>query len=131
MPAQDRPLSPHLQVYRPQLTSVLSIIHRLTGVALAFGTLLLVYWLVAVASGAAAYDTAQGLIGSVLGRLLLFGWSVALFYHLCNGIRHLIWDAGFLLELPAVTRSGWAVVVATLALTLISWVAGYAARGSL
>ena len=131
MPAPDRPLSPHLQVYRPQLTSVLSIIHRLTGVALAFGTLLLVYWLVAVASGAAAYDTAQGLIGSVLGRLLLFGWSVALFYHLCNGIRHLIWDAGFLLELPAVTRSGWAVVVATLALTLISWVAGYAARGSL
>ncbi|MCH8270708.1 MAG: succinate dehydrogenase, cytochrome b556 subunit [Planctomycetes bacterium] len=131
MPAQDRPLSPHLQVYRPQLTSVLSIVHRLTGVALAFGTLLLVYWLVAVASGAAAYDTAQGLIGSVLGRLLLFGWSLALFYHLCNGIRHLFWDAGFLLELPAVTRSGWAVVVATLALTLISWVAGYAAMGSL
>ncbi len=131
MSARDRPLSPHLQVYRPQLTMVLSITHRLTGVALAFGTLLLVYWLVAVASGAAAYDTAQGLIGSVLGRLLLFGWSVALFYHLCNGIRHLIWDAGYLLDLPAVYRSGWAVVVATLALTLISWVAGYAAMGSL
>ena len=131
MPAQDRPLSPHLQVYRPQLTSVLSIVHRMTGVALAFGTLLLVYWLVAVASGAAAYDTAQGLIGSVLGRLLLFGWSVALFYHLCNGIRHLFWDAGVLLELPAVYRSGWAVIVAAFALTLISWIAGYAARGSL
>ena len=131
MSARDRPLSPHLQVYRPQLTMVLSITHRMTGVALAFGTLLLVYWLVAVASGAAAYDTAQGLIGSVLGRLLLFGWSVALFYHLCNGIRHLIWDAGYLLDLPAVYRSGWAVVVATLALTLISWVAGYAAMGSL
>ena len=131
MPAQNRPLSPHLQVYRPQLTSVLSIVHRMTGVALAFGTLLLVYWLVAVASGPVAYDTAQGLIGSVLGRLLLFGWSVALFYHLCNGIRHLFWDAGFLLELPAVYRSGWAVVVATLVLTLISWAAGYAARGSL
>ncbi len=131
MSARDRPLSPHLQVYRPQLTMVLSITHRLTGVALAFGTLLLVYWLVAVASGAAAYDTAQGLIGSVLGRLLLFGWSVALFYHLCNGIRHLIWDAGYLLDLPAVYRSGWAVVAATLALTLISWVAGYAAMGSL
>ncbi len=130
MPAPDRPLSPHLQVYRPQLTMVLSITHRMTGVALAFGTLLLVYWLVAVASGAAAYDIAQGLIGSILGRLLLFGWSVALFYHLCNGIRHLIWDAGFLLDLPAVYRSGWAVVVATLALTLISWVAGYAAMGS-
>ena len=131
MPDRNRPLSPHLLVYRPQLTSVLSITHRMTGVALGLGTLLLVYWLVAVASGAAAYDTAQGLIGSVLGRLLLFGWSVALFYHLCNGIRHLIWDAGYLLDLPAVYRSGWAVVVATLALTLISWVAGYAAMGSL
>ncbi len=130
MPARDRPLSPHLQVYRPQLTSVLSITHRLTGVALAFGTLLLVYWLVAVASGAAAYDTAQGLIGSVLGRLLLFGWSLALFFHLCNGIRHLIWDTGLLLELPALYRSGWAVVVAALALTLISWAAGYATMGS-
>ena len=130
MSARDRPLSPHLQVYRPQLTMVLSITHRLTGVALAFGTLLLVYWLVAVASGAAAYDTAQGLIGSFLGRLLLFGWSVALFYHLCNGIRHLFWDAGYLMDLPAVYRSGWTVVGATLTLTLISWVAGYAAMGS-
>ncbi len=130
MPVRDRPLSPHLQVYRPQLTSVLSITHRMTGVALAVGTLLLVYWLVAIASGEAAYDTAQGLIGSVLGRLLLFGWSMALFYHLCNGIRHLSWDAGFLLELPALYRSGWAMLVAALALTLISWVAGYAARGS-
>ncbi len=130
MPARDLPLSPHLQVYRPQLTMVLSITHRMTGVALAFGTLLLVYWLVAVASGAAAYDTAQGLIGSFLGRLLLFGWSVALFYHLCNGIRHLFWDAGYLRDLTAVYRSGWVVVVATLALTLISWIAGYAAMGS-
>ncbi len=100
------------------------------GVALAFGTLLLVYWLVAAASGAAAYDTAQGLIGSFLGRLLLFGWSVALFYHLCNGIRHLVWDAGYGLELPTLYRSGWAVVAATLMLTLISWIAGYAAMGS-
>ncbi len=130
MPARDRPLSPHLEVYRPQLTSVLSITHRMTGVALALGTLLLVYWLVAVASGDAAYDTAQGLIGSVFGRLLLFGWSVALFFHLCNGIRHLFWDAGYGLELPTLYRSGWAVLVASLALTLISWIAGYAAMGS-
>lgn len=130
MPVQDRPLSPHLQVYQPQFTSVLSLTHRMTGVALVFGSLLLVYWLVAVASGAAVYDTAQGLIGSVLGRLLLFGWTVALFYHLCNGIRHLSWDAGFLLELPALYRSGWVMLVATLTLTLISWIAGYAAMGS-
>ncbi len=129
MPDRNRPLSPHLQVYRPQLTSVLSITHRMTGVALGFGTLLLVYWLVAVASGDAAYDTAQGLIGSVLGRLLLFGWSVALFFHLCNGIRHLFWDAGYGFELPTVYRSGWLVVIASTLLTLGCWIVGYASRG--
>jgi len=131
MPARDRPLSPHLQVYRPQLTSVLSITHRMTGVALAFGTPLLVYWLVAAASSPAAYDTAQGLIGSFLGRLLLFGWSVALFYHLCNGIRHLLWDMGYGLELPALYRSGWVMLAAAVTLTLASWIAGYAAMASL
>jgi succinate dehydrogenase / fumarate reductase cytochrome b subunit len=131
MPTQDRPLSPHLQVYRPQLTSLLSITHRMTGVALTFGSLLLVYWLLAAASGEAAYATAQELIGSFLGRLLLFGWSLALFYHLCNGIRHLFWDAGCGLELPVLYRSGWAVLAATAALTLIAWIAGYMAMGSL
>jgi succinate dehydrogenase / fumarate reductase cytochrome b subunit len=118
-------------VYRPQLTSLLSITHRMTGVALTFGSLLLVYWLLAAASGEAAYATAQGLIGSFLGRLLLFGWSLALFYHLCNGIRHLFWDAGCGLELPVLYRSGWAVLAATAALTLIAWIAGYMAMGSL
>ena len=131
MSAPDRPLSPHLQIYRPQLTMVLSISHRLTGVALAAGTLLLVYWLVAVASGETAYETARAIIGSFIGRLCLFGWSVALFYHLCNGIRHLFWDMGLGLELPAVYRSGWAVVIATVGLTLASWVAGYTVMGSL
>jgi succinate dehydrogenase / fumarate reductase cytochrome b subunit len=118
-------------VYRPQLTSLLSITHRMTGVALTFGSLLLVYWLLAAASGEAAYATAQELIGSFLGRLLLFGWSLALFYHLCNGIRHLFWDAGCGLELPVLYRSGWAVLAATAALTLIAWIAGYMAMGSL
>jgi succinate dehydrogenase / fumarate reductase cytochrome b subunit len=130
MTVQNRPLSPHLQVYRPQLTSVLSITHRMMGVALTAGTLLLVYWLVAAASGAEAYETARGLIGSVIGRLLLFGWSVALFYHLSNGIRHLFWDAGFGFELPVLYRSGWAVVVATAALTLATWIAGYGVMGA-
>lgn len=129
MTTGSRPLSPHLQVYRPQLTSLLSITHRLTGVALALGTVLLVYWLIAAAAGEQAYETAHGFIGSFLGRLLLFGWSIALFYHLCNGIRHLFWDAGFGFELSTVYRSGWAVVAATAALTLVSWIAGYAAMG--
>lgn len=129
MSSENRPLSPHLQVYRPQLTSILSILHRLTGVALAVGTLLLVYWLVAAASGPEAFAQAQGLIGSILGRLLLLGWTFALFYHLCNGIRHLYWDAGYGFELSTVYRSGWFVVVVSLGLTLGSWAVGYAMRG--
>ncbi len=130
MSSENRPLSPHLQVYRPQLTSVLSIMHRLTGVALAPGTLLLIYWLVAAASGPDAFATAQALVGSIVGRLLLLGWSFALFYHLCNGIRHLVWDAGYGLELPDLYRSGWLVVFASGALTVAAWVLGYAMRGS-
>jgi succinate dehydrogenase / fumarate reductase cytochrome b subunit len=129
MTTSNRPLSPHLQVYRPQITSMLSILHRLTGVALAFGTLLLTYWLVAAASGPGAFDTAQGLIGSFIGRLLLFGWSFALFYHLCNGIRHLVWDAGYGFEIETATLSGWIVVAASAGLTVICWIAGYIAMG--
>ncbi|HSR71784.1 MAG TPA: succinate dehydrogenase, cytochrome b556 subunit [Kiloniellales bacterium] len=125
MTTRQRPLSPHLQIYRPQLTSVLSILHRLTGVGLAFGTLLLIYWLVAIAAGPEAYRTAQAVIGSFLGRLLLFGWTVALFYHLCNGIRHLVWDAGYGYELATLYRTGWLVVGATVALSLLSWILGY------
>lgn len=125
MTTRQRPLSPHLQIYRPQLTSVLSILHRLTGVGLAIGTLLLIYWLVAVAAGPEAYRTAQAVIGSFLGRLLLFGWTVALFYHLCNGIRHLVWDAGYGYELATLYRTGWLVVGATVALSLLSWILGY------
>jgi len=129
MPSPVRPLSPHLQIYRWQLTSVLSILHRLTGLALAVGTFLLVYWLVATAAGPAAFALAQELVGSILGRLLLFGWTVALFYHLANGIRHLLWDAGRGFELRTAYASGWAVVIAAVALSLITWIAGYASRG--
>jgi len=130
MSADNRPLSPHLQVYRPQLTSVLSFMHRFTGSGLAVGTLLLVYWLVAVASGPDAYETAQNLIGSFIGRLFLFGWTVALFYHLCNGIRHLVWDTGRALDLEGVYLGGWLVLVGTGALTLLSWIFGYVAMGA-
>lgn len=130
MSAENRPLSPHLQIYRPQLTSVLSFMHRFTGSGLAVGTLLLVYWLVAVASGPDAYETAQNLIGSFIGRLFLFGWTVALFYHLCNGIRHLVWDTGRALDLEGVYLGGWLVLVGTGALTLLSWIFGYVAMGA-
>jgi succinate dehydrogenase / fumarate reductase cytochrome b subunit len=131
MDTGGRPLSPHLQIYKPQITSVLSILHRFTGLALVLGTLLLVWWLAAAASGAESYATVQAVIGSWIGRLLLFGWTFALFYHLCNGIRHLFWDAGLGFELPTVQASGWAVVAGSAVLTLAAWIWGYAAMGTL
>ncbi len=129
MSSSNRPLSPHLQVYRLPLLANLSILHRITGVALAVGTLLLTYWLVAAASGPEAFATAQAVIGSFLGRLLLFGWSFALFYHLANGIRHLVWDAGHGFEIETAQRSGLFVVGAAVLLTLICWVAAYIVMG--
>jgi succinate dehydrogenase / fumarate reductase, cytochrome b subunit len=119
-----RPLSPHLQIYKPQVTSVLSILHRLTGLALSVGMLPLVWWLLAAASGPAAYAQAQAFLGSWLGTLLLIGWAYALFFHLCNGIRHLVWDAGCGLDIATTYATGWAVVVASAGLTLIAIIAG-------
>jgi succinate dehydrogenase / fumarate reductase cytochrome b subunit len=125
----QRPLSPHLQVYKWQLTSVLSILHRATGLALAFGTIALVWWLFAAASGPAAFATAQGFWYSWFGRLLLLGWTWALFYHLANGVRHLFWDAGYGYELKTTYASGWTVVAASFVLTLVAWIAAYMVRG--
>ncbi len=99
--------------------------------SLPWGTLLLVWWLAAAASGPDAFETAQAFIGHVVGRLLLFGWTFALFYHLLNGIRHLFWDAGYGYELATAYRSGWAVVVAAVVSTVLIWVQGYAAGGAL
>lgn len=124
--AVARPLSPHLQVYRPQLTSVLSILHRATGMALAAGTLLLVWWLIAAATGPEAFGAVQAFCQSWIGRLLLIGWTFSLFFHLCNGIRHLFWDVGYGFELGTTYASGWTVVAATIVLTAITWVWGLA-----
>ena len=120
----QRPLSPHLQIYKPQISSALSIFHRISGIALSAGALLLVCFLVSAAEGDAAYDGLSSFLRSWLGVLLLFGWTVALFYHLCNGIRHLWWDTGHGLELKSVYASGWTVVGATAVLTVIAWIAG-------
>ena len=125
MSSADRPVSPHLQIYKPQLTSVLSILHRFTGLGLAAGAAILVAWLIAAAHGAAAFDCAQAVAGSWYGRLLLFLWAFALFYHLCNGIRHLAWDAGFGFDLKTTYLSGWTVVIAAVVLTVVCFVAGY------
>lgn len=129
MEKSQRPLSPHLQIYRPQLTSVLSIIHRASGIALVVGTLVLVYWLLAAASGAEAYSSAQQLLGSWPGRTLMLGFSFALFFHLCNGIRHLFWDAGLGFELKTAYASGKAVVAVSVIMTVLAWALAYAMRG--
>ena len=130
MAAPNRPLSPHLQVYKPQLTSLLSICHRMTGIGLAVGALLLVGWLFAAASGPESFAKYQDFNGSWFGRLLLFGWTFCLFFHLCNGIRHLVWDVGRGYELTSVNRSGILVVLGAGALTLIAWIWGYASMGA-
>ena len=119
-----RPLSPHLQVYKLPLTAVMSITHRITGVGLAVGTLLLVWWLVAAATGPEAFARAQGFIGSFFGLLLMFGWTAALYYHLCNGIRHLVCDAGKSFELTDADRNNKVVLGATAVLTVLTWIVG-------
>ena len=121
MTTDNRPLSPHLQVYKPQITSALSILHRLTGVALAVGTLILVYWLVAAAAGPEAYLEAREVLDSWLVKLILFGFTFALFYHLANGIRHLCWDLGFGFEITTVALTGKIVLAAAGLLTLVAW----------
>jgi succinate dehydrogenase / fumarate reductase cytochrome b subunit len=129
MISDPRPLSPHLQIYRWQLTSVLSILHRMTGIALAVGAVLLVSWFGSAADGPASFVRFQGFLGSSVGLIVLFGCSVALFFHLCNGIRHLWWDTGRGLDLKSVYATGWTVVAATAALTALVWIVGLSRWG--
>lgn len=121
MPQESRPLSPHLQVYRWQISNTLSILHRLTGVALSLGGIALVAWLLALASGQAAFAGVNALLGSLVGQLALVSWTFCFFYHLCNGLRHLAWDAGHGFDRDVARKSGIAVVVAAVLLTLIFW----------
>ena len=119
-----RPLSPPLQIYRWQLTSVLSILHRATGIALSVGALYLATWVMYAASSPKAYALFQGFNGSFFGRFILGGWLFSAFYHLCNGIRHLFWDAGYGFELKDAYRSGWIVVAVSLIATIVCWIVG-------
>lgn len=122
MVTDKRPLSPHLQIYKWQWTMMLSILHRGTGLALTVGTLLLVYWLGALAAGPEAYAEAQHVLGSMLGQLALFLWTWSLYYHLCAGIRHLAWDAGYGFDIEVARKSGQAVIWASIILTLLTWI---------
>ncbi len=127
---KERPLSPHLQVYKPQMTSMLSIMHRGTGVFLALGTPLLVYWLVKLAAGPVAFSEAQECFGHWFVQLTLIGWTFALFYHLCNGIRHLFWDIGKGFELESLHKSGYAVLFFASAFTAFVVISVYLGGGS-
>lgn len=121
MQSSQRPLSPHLQVYRLPLTAVMSITHRATGAFLVLGALVLALWMLALASGEPAYERMHGVITSLPGQVLLFAWTFSLFYHLCNGVRHLLWDFGYGFELKEADLSGYIVIATAVLLTLVVW----------
>jgi succinate dehydrogenase / fumarate reductase cytochrome b subunit len=116
----NRPLSPHLQIYKPPLTSVLSITHRGTGVFLTIGALFLTCWLLALADGPEQFDNLQTHLTNWYGQCLVYAFVFSLYFHLCNGIRHLFWDIGLGLDIDTTYKSGYAVVAATIILTLLT-----------
>lgn len=124
----NRPLSPHLGIYKLIPTMVMSIAHRITGAALYVGTVLVVWWLLAASSGASAFETANGFFGSFFGRLILFGYTWALMHHMLGGIRHFFWDAGHGYDKHVSTKLAWATLIGSIALTILIWVLGYAVR---
>lgn len=127
----DRPLSPHLQIYRPMLTMMMSIFHRVTGAALYFGTVLLAWWLIAAATGPAYFDWVNAFFASFVGRLILFGYTWALIHHMLGGLRHLVWDTGRGFELPTIELMARMSIIGSVSLTLLVWILGYMAMGAL
>ena len=125
---RSRPLSPHLQVYKPIPTMVMSIVHRVTGAALYFGTVLVAWWLIAAASGEAYFDQANWFFGSWIGRIVLFGYTWALMHHMLGGLRHFMWDMGCGYEKHFNTKLAIVTPIVSVALTVLVWVVGYLAR---
>ena len=119
MARNERPLSPHLDVYRWEVSNALSILHRATGVALSFAAIALVGWLLSVVAGPAAYIALNGFFAGPIGGVMLFGWTFCFFFHLCNGIRHLAWDTGRGFEKDRARQTGWLVVIVAVVMTLI------------
>lgn len=124
----DRPLSPHLQIYKPIPTMMMSILHRITGAALYFGTLILAWWLAAVATGEAYFDFVNGFLGSWFGRIILLGYTWALIHHLLGGLKHLVQDTGRALEKHFTTRMARFQILASIALTVLVWAIAYSVR---
>lgn len=127
----ERPLSPHVQIYRWPVTMGMSILHRVTGFGLALGSLVLAWWLVAAAMGPDAYDTFQAVAYHWFGRFVLFGFTLALVFHMMNGVRHLFWDMGYGFAVPTATRVGIVIYVATIVVTWAIWMIAYSAMGKL
>lgn len=126
----ERPLSPHLQIYRPMLTMMMSIAHRITGASLAVGFALLTWWLVAISIGPEDYAIVDAFFGSLVGRVLLFLFTWALIHHMLGGIRHLIWDTGAALDTTSIEVAAWLTIISSIVLTILIWVAAYALMGS-
>ena len=123
--SRQRPLSPHLQIYKPQITSILSILHRGTGIVLSVGSIILVLWIVTLTLGESTYLMYSNIINNWFGKFIIFGFTFALFYHLSNGIRHLFWDAGYGYELNHAYISGISVIISSLLLTSMTWLIVY------
>jgi succinate dehydrogenase / fumarate reductase cytochrome b subunit len=126
----ERPLSPHLQIYRPMLTMLMSIAHRISGAANAAGFVLLASWLVAIAAGPDAYAQVSRLFATIPGRIVLFLFTWSLVHHMLGGMRHLVWDTGRALDKTSIEVLAWLTIIGSIALTVLIWYAGYALRGS-
>ena len=127
--ADSRPLSPHLSIYKPMLTMMMSIVHRVTGAALYLGTILMVWWLMAASAGPAAYANVQWFMGSIIGRVILFGYTWALIHHALGGVRHLIWDMGYGFEHTEREFAARATIIGSIVLTVMLWVIGFFSMG--
>ncbi len=123
-----RPLSPHLTVFKPIPTMVMSIVHRITGSALYFGMLLFAWWIMAAAAGPEYFDWVNGIYGSWFGQLVLFGFTWALLHHMLGGLRHFVWDTGRGMDKASATTMAWATLAGSIILTLLVWIVGYAVR---
>ena len=120
MSTEERPLSPHLTIYRWPITMTLSILHRMTGVALSAGLFAFVIWLEAIAYDAVPYDSVKSFMDSLPGQIMLLGWCFSFFFHFSNGVRHLIWDTGRMLEIETAEKLGWAVIIGSVVLTILT-----------
>ena len=120
----NRPLSPHLQIYKPIPTMMMSIAHRITGAALYFGTLLVAWWLIAAASGPDYFDFVNGFFGSWFGLLVMFGYTWVLIHHMLGGLRHFAWDTGHLFEKETSTKLAYATIIGSAGLTVLIWIIG-------